>query len=75
MNEQEKMKKLIVNQNIMILKLKALDLEVKAALALAKQVNGLSTALLGAGLLTKEGIELHQSFEVKKPEEKTEESL
>ncbi len=75
MTEQEKMKKLIVNQNIMILKLKALDLEVKAALAIAKQVSGLSTALLGAGILTKEGLELHQSFEVKKPEQKTEEKL
>lgn len=73
--EQEKVKKLIVNQNLMILKIKSLDLEVKGALAIAKQVQGLSTALLGAGVLTKEGLELHQSFEIKKPEEKTEESL
>ena len=54
--EQEKVKKLIVNQNLMILKIKSLDLEVKGALAIAKQVQGLSTALLGAGVLTKEGL-------------------
>lgn len=32
--------------------------------AIVKELKGLQTALLGAGVLTKDGLDLHQSFDV-----------
>lgn len=65
---REQIIKLSHNQNRIVEKLKELDFLVKAGNALQDSINkrlsGLETALLGAGVLNKDGLELHQSFKV-----------
>lgn len=63
-------RKLIENQNKIVKKIQEMDFLIKGYTLLDEglrdRIGGLETALLGAGVLTKEGLELHQSFDHEK---------
>lgn len=63
-------RKLVENQNKIVKKIQEMDFLIKGYTLLDQglrdRIGGLETALLGAGVLTKEGLDLHQSFDHEK---------
>lgn len=66
---------LVLNQGKLVEKIKELDFLVKGGEALRQRLQerivGLETALIGAGVLNQEGLDLHQSFKVEEATEET----